>query len=65
MVKKYEELETIAQDVYESFTTGGTFRHKILTLAEYKKMMKEAELKKTKRMEERSEREKKSLANRL
>ena len=49
LVKYYEELEQVSENVYESFTTGGTFRQKILSLAEYKKMMKQAEIKKAKR----------------
>ena len=49
MVKYYEELEQVSENVYETFTTGGTFRQKILSLAEYKKMMKQAEIKKAKR----------------
>ena len=35
----YEYLEDIAEHVYESFTTGSTHRNRVLTLAEYKKML--------------------------
>lgn len=35
-VALYQELEDIAEKEYQSFTTGGTFRNSILTLAEYK-----------------------------
>lgn len=35
-VALYQELEDVADKEYQSFTTGGTFRNNILTLAEFK-----------------------------